>query len=343
MATTLFDLEGTVTLNSEGFFTSAETINTKIEDIATAVGNLETKLSGVKISSILDSATFTAEQVVVTGGLEALAEKVGSIREKLTAFDLGGTLLSAVTGGVAALAGNLLIGDIKVGVDVPTTDDIDTAVAPAITHIESLAPAIGITLPDATVDPLATDILNAGTAIADALDAACAWSVPAPSMPSVFDTANKIKVFWQIVTSNLNLSVDAVVNLVPNVIPIDAATGGVLPTGGGGAASSGNWFDDIGAGFEAFGNWAENAAWDFNNFMNENVSTPVQEFLGIDPKDVDLNNLGASSETPASSLETAMFSALSRWAQPIGEDKFAGVIAPKVSNTIARSTRGSRG
>ena len=342
MATTLFDLEGKVSLNDADFFTSAETVNTQIENLATAVGNLETKVSGLKISQILDSATFTAEQVVVTGGLDALAEKVSSLKETLSAVDLGGTLLSTVTGGIAALAGNLLVGDIKVGIDAPTTEEIDTALAAAVSHIEGISPAIGITLPDAAADPLATDIATAGTGIVDALETACAWEIPVPTMPSVETVKTKIKAFWQIVTSGLNLSVDAVVNISPNVIPIGTVTGGGEWTGGGSAAGSGNWFDEIGAGFESFGNWAESTAWNVNDFLSEHVSTPVQEFFGMKNKEADVNNRGAGSEAPTSPLEEAVYAALTRWAQPVGGQALAAWMTPQVSSGIAQGTRGVR-
>ncbi len=355
MATTLFELEGKVSIDSSGFFTAAETIQQQISALSTAVSDLETKLSGVKISNILDSATFIAEQIVVTEGLDALASKVSEFKNALTTVDLGGTLLSTLTGGLASLTGNLLIGDIEVGLDTPTDTEIETAITGITTKIAEYSAAIPIVLPDASTEPLSTEITTAGEGIATALEAAAAWTFPVPNMPSITSTQAKIKAFWAFVTKGLNLSVDAYVNIYPNFVGV----GGYQPQvptqnqqgHGGGGASFGNsgLFQTIGGAAEEFGAWAENAAWSFNDYMTENVSVPVQTFFSNLFKDnggsLKRKNGGANSESSpsvSSPLEDAVYSALTRWATPVGSDSLAVMLTPQISEGIAQGMRGRR-
>lgn len=346
MATTLFELEGKVSIDSSGFFTAAETIQQQISALSTAVSDLETKLSGVKISSILDSATFTAEQIVVTEGLDALATKVSDLKDTLTTVDLGGTLLSTLTGGLASLAGNLLIGDIEVGLDTPTDNEIETAITGITTKIAEYSAAIPIVLPDASTEPLSTEITTAGEGIATALEAAAAWTFPVPNMPSITSTQAKIKAFWAFVTKGLNLSVDAYVN-VHTIY---------------GEGEFGNWNSPPQTSAEF---------WGFGEYPYGNSNTDVQivppNTQIASPEDMENwasvitpglftmytggKNLtrkwndqkNQEAENNANSpLEDAVYAALTRWATPVGSDSLAVMLTPQISEGIAQGMRGRR-
>lgn len=372
MATTLFDLEGKVTMNATDFFTTASSVSSQLDSLATAVSNLETAVSGLKISKILDSTTFTAEQIIVTEGLDALASKVSSLKDTLSTIDLGGTLLSTLGGGLASLAGNLLVGDIKVGLDTPSEEDISAEITGITTYIESLGGAtISVTLPDASVDPLSTEITTAGSAIATALETAAEWEFPVPNMPSIASTQAKIKAFWSIVTSGLNLSVDAFINVH------------TVPVGGGETYSDWNTSS-------SYGSKPIQTSAEFWGFDTSNVISVTQEMSeraqlwepdwGSLQDAIDIGFLGFSSgipyvpednypallhrgervltrqknedytanqtKTDASDMlpvmEQAFFSALSRWASPVGSDALAAIMTPRVDESLAYNTRGVR-
>lgn len=370
MATTLFDLEGKVTMNATDFFTTASSVSSQLDSLATAVSNLETAVSGLKISKILDSTTFTAEQIVVTEGLDALASKVSSLKDTLSTIDLGGTLLSTLGGGLASLAGNLLVGDIKVGLDTPSEEDISAEITGITTYIESLGGAtVSVTLPDASVDPLSTEITTAGNAIATALETAAEWEFPVPNMPSIASTQAKIKAFWQLVTSGLNLSVDAFINV--HTVPVGggetysdwntSSSPGSKPV-----ATSGNFwgynntFTLTQEEYERSQLWKPN--WDglqdaidlgFLGFSSGTPYVPTDNYPALlhrgeriltrqqnEDYTANQNKTDASDVLPV--MEQAVFSALSRWASPVGGDALAAIMTPRVDESLAYNTRGVR-
>lgn len=373
MATTLFDLEGKVTINAADFFTTATSVGTQLDSLATAVSKLETTVSGLRISNILDSTTFTAEQIIVTEGLDALASKVSGLKDTLSTIDLGGTLLSTLGAGLASLAGNLLVGDIKVGLDTPTEEEISAEITGITTYIESLGGAtISVTLPDASVDPLSTEITTAGSSIATALETAAEWEFPVPNMPSIASTQAKIKAFWSIVTSGLNLSVDAFINVHTNQVGgavfNDWNTSQTSSQGTVYANSNSFWNPESEYAITLTQEVIDRASlfkpdWEslqdaidigfFGPEANGNPYIPYDDYPALlhrgervltrqQNEDYTANQNKTDASDMLLVMEQAFFSALSRWASPVGGDALAAIMTPRVDEGLAYNTRGVR-
>lgn len=342
----LFDLEGTVTLNASGFFSEATLLGTEIDTLSTKVGALEKEVSAVNFSGMVDSVTFSAESAIVGGGIDTLAQKVTGLKTALSGVDFGSTVGSAAVSAITTMLTNLLIGDIKVSVVFPATEDVKADAQVVRDAFEGvLAADIAIptpTFPDITTDPFATSIAEFGADLGTALESVCKWSIPQPSMPGVMQTRTKIQQFWNSVLAGLNLN--AVANIHVNVGSVQAPSAPASGewTGGGGAnanSSSGGWFDQIGNFANGVGSWLENAAWAMDDYLTQNVSVPFQSLFksGNQHSVQTVQSLSASGNS-FSDLENAVYSALSRWATPVGGEEYAVI----VSRQLAHGMRGKR-
>lgn len=174
---TLFDLEGTVSLDTS--------------DVISAVS---------KVSVLIDSLAEKMNGFDGSGLAGSLASMIGTV--------LGGEIL--------ALGSELSFGNIGIHIDLVNGDSVVEDAQTLYSDIEEIF-STSIPIKDPTLPKLEGDFLDdvtaTGNGIANELTSAAEWEVPVPKMPNVSSTVSSIQSFWNAVKSQLDLSVTATIKV----------------------------------------------------------------------------------------------------------------------------------